>query len=155
MSQGESDPRLSQLLNYLQDMKSNIRQTQIKAMQGGKKGKKAPKEPVEDKVLDKCVMFFSDKFPEYKRRTLEILQSYEFVDNQIKGDYVSQIRGEFKGKESKDALMFAAFVVKEAQERGKSAFELTLPFNEEEALNNNKVYLFEGMVTIKEISTHH
>jgi hypothetical protein len=30
-------------------MKSNIRQTQIKAMQGGKKGKKAPKEPVEEK----------------------------------------------------------------------------------------------------------
>ena len=29
-------------------------------------------------------------------------------------DNVSQLRNEFKGKESKDALMFAAFVVKEA-----------------------------------------
>jgi hypothetical protein len=124
-------------------------------MSGGKKTKKQVKEPVEEKVVDTCILYFSDKFPEYKARTLEILSSYEFVDNQVKGDYVTQIRNEFKGKESKDALMFAAFVVKEAQERGKSAFELTLPFNEEEALNNNRIFLFENMPTIKVIEVHH
>jgi len=124
-------------------------------MSGGKKGKKPSKEPIEEKVLENCVLFFSDKFPEYKRRTLEILDSYEFVDNQVKGDYVAQIRGEFKGKESKDALMFADFVVKEAKEVGKSAFELTLPFNEEEALNSNRTFLFENMPTIKSIAVFH
>lgn len=51
--------------------------------------------------------------------------------------------------------MFAAFVVKEAQERGKSAFELVLPFKEEEVLNNNRTFLFENMPTIKEIEVHH
>lgn len=79
--QGEADVRLTQLLNYLQDMKSNIRLQQAKYQQGGKKGKKPSKEPVEDKVLEKCVVYYSTEFPEYKRRTLEILNSYEFVDN--------------------------------------------------------------------------
>ena len=94
-------------------------------------------------------MFFSAQFPEYQKVVLEILQSYEFVDNVIKGDYIAQIRNTFKGKEQANALKFAAFTVKEAETIGKEqALSLKLPFDEREALQNNFTFLFENMPTI-------
>lgn len=70
----------------------------------------------------------------------------------IKGDYITQIRNEFKGKEQTNALKFAAFTVKEAETKGKDqALSLKLPFDELEALNSNFKFLFENMPTITTI----
>jgi hypothetical protein len=64
-------------------VKSIIRLSQAKAQTGGKKAKKAAKgAPSEEKaVIENCVIFVGHEFPEYQKRVLQILNSYEFVDN--------------------------------------------------------------------------
>lgn len=53
------------LLNFLQDVKSNIRLGQIKSATGGKKPKKGA--AVEEKVISNCTLFYSSQFPEYQK----------------------------------------------------------------------------------------
>lgn len=53
----ESDATVSMLLNFLQDVKSNIRLGQIKSATGGKKPKKGA--AVEEKVISNCTLFYS------------------------------------------------------------------------------------------------
>lgn len=53
----ESDAAVSMLLNFLQDVKSNIRLGHTKALSGGKKPKKGA--AVEEKVISNCTLFFS------------------------------------------------------------------------------------------------
>jgi len=75
---------LSYLLGYLQDCKSNIRIAQKTAMTPKKKAKGKKDEPTEpEKPIDTCILFYSKTFPEYQKRVLEILSTYEFVDNVI------------------------------------------------------------------------
>lgn len=101
-------------------------------------------------MIENCTIFTSFEFPQYQKKVLEILSSFEWADNAIKGDYISKIREEIKGKESGLALKFCAFIVEEAKTVGKEqALQLSLPFNEIDALSNNKVFLFENMPTIK------
>jgi hypothetical protein len=105
------DADLSQLFVYLQEIKSNIRIAHKKSSTA-KKGKKV--EPVTN-----CIIFFSMNFPEYQKKVLDILTTFEFVDNVIQGDYIVQIREQIKGKEQVVALKFAAHVCKEAETIGK------------------------------------
>ncbi len=101
---------------YLQEVKSEIRLTHSKALTGGKKVKKGAVE--EKKVIENCTIFTSFEYPQYKKKVLEILSSFEWVDNVVQGDYITKIREEIKGKESGPALKFCAFIVEQAKTVG-------------------------------------
>jgi len=110
------------VLNYLQEVKSIIRLGAQKAQSGGKKAKKNPKgaEPEEKATVENCVIFVGLEFPEYKKKVLEILNTFEFVDDVIQSnEYINVIRNEVKGKEGGLAMKFAAFVLEEAKTLGK------------------------------------
>ncbi len=71
-------------------------------------------------MIENCVLFVGHEFPEYQKRVLQILNSYEFVDNTIQGnEYIAKIREEVKGKEGGLAMKFAAFVLEEGKNVGK------------------------------------
>jgi hypothetical protein len=136
-------------------VKSIIRLSQAKAQSGGKKAKKPVKgAPVEEKaVIENCVLFVGHEFPEYQKKVLEILNGFDFVDNTIQGnEYIAKIRDEVKGKEGGLAMKFAAFVLDEGKTVGKEqALQLKVPFDELSVIENNQVFLFENMPTIKHI----
>ena len=98
-----------------------IRLKHAAAMTGGKKPKKSAKgeKPEEAKSIENVVIFVGENFPEYQKKVLEILSTFDFKENQIQGDYIAKIRDTIKGKEGGLALKFCAFVVKEAEAVGK------------------------------------
>jgi len=99
------------------------------------------------------VIFVGENFPEYQKKVLEILSTFEFKDNQIQGDYIAKVRDTIKGKEGGLAMKFCAFVVKEAETVGKDqAFALKMAFDECEVLKNSQVFLFENMPSFKNFS---
>ena len=54
-------------------------------------------------------------------------------------------------KEADNALKFAAYTVQQAEIKGKDqTLQLSIPFNEEQCIEMNKVFLFENMPTITE-----
>ena len=116
---GPIDERLSYLLHYLHELKSNIRLAQKAAATGGKKKGKGKEE--EQKPISTCVVFYNTQFPEYQKKVLEILGKYEFVNNVIQSkDYIAEIRGAFPvKKEADNALKFAAYTVQQAEIKGK------------------------------------
>lgn len=146
-----TDESLSYMLSYLQDCKSNIRLSHMNALKGDKK-KPAKGAPVVEKApIANCTLFYSMEFPEYQKAVLEILTTYEFVNNVIQTNgYIAEIRAKFTVKKEADlALKFAAFVVQQAAEKGKDqALSLSMPFNEAEALDKKRAFLFENMPTI-------
>lgn len=117
----QEDATLSSMLNYLQEIKSTIRLKHAAALSGGKKAKKVVKgdKPEEPKIVDHLLIFIGNDFPEYQKKVLEILNTFDFKENQIQGDYIGKIRDTIKGKEGGLALKFCAFVVKEAETVGK------------------------------------
>jgi hypothetical protein len=98
-----------------------IRLKHAAALSGGKKAKKVAKgeKPEEAKSIENAAIFVGENFPEYQKKVLEILSTFEFNNNQIQGDYVAKIRDAIKGKEGGLAMKFCAFVVKEAETVGK------------------------------------
>lgn len=142
------------MFNYLQEVKSIIRLSYAKAQAGGKRTKKGAKGAPEEKtVVENCVIFVGHEFPEYQKKVLEILSSYEFVDNVIQtNEYIAKIREEVKGKEGGLAMKFAAFVLEEGKNVGKEqALQLKVPFDELSVIETNQVFLFENMPTIKSV----
>jgi len=147
---GPEDEALSYMVDYLQDVKSTIRQGHIAATTGGK-GKKGKGKEEEKKPITTCVIFYNNEFPTFQKRVLEILKSQQFVDNEIQSkDYIAQIRGEFKDKKVCDnALKFAAFTLAKAKEKGvQQTMKLEIPFDEREVLSQNNTFLYENMPTV-------
>lgn len=95
---GPHDKITSDRLAYLKDCKGSIRQGLEKAKTGGKKPKKgAAVEPVAD--LTKCTVLVAKEYPEFQRKCLEILQGFEFnEDNEIQGEYIKAIKEAFDKK---------------------------------------------------------
>jgi len=154
---GDEQERLSTLLKYLGDCKSNIRLAHKAATTGGKKKGKG-KAVEEEKPITTCVIFHTSKFPEYQQRVLDILKTYEYVDNVIESkDYILKIRSEFKVKKEADAaLMFAAYTLKQAETRGvESTFKLEIPFEQGQVIEMNNTFLYENMPTITQTMTVH
>ena len=143
------DPVLASIFTYLSDVKSTIRLSHVKATTGRKKVSKASKEE-EKATLENVVLFVGHEFPEYQRKVIEILGTFEFNDGKIQGDYISKIRTEIKGKEGGLALKFAAHIAGEAEVHGKDkAFSLKVPFDEVAVIQDNFDFLYENMPTIK------
>jgi leucyl-tRNA synthetase len=137
---------------YLQNVKHEIRVNHTKALSGGKKAKKAKKgeEVAEAPTKANAVMFVGVAFPEYQRKVLEILKSFEFKDDAIQDEYVAAIREAITDKkECGLAMKFAPFVINEAKKVGaEAAFALSMPFEEVEVMEQSKEFLFENMPTI-------
>ena len=153
----EIDSVESRKFEYLADVKHSIRLAYDKAKSGGKKGKKKGKakggEPEPEKVIENCVIFVGHEYPEFQRKTLEILQKYDVNEaNELQGDYMTEVRQTIKGKEGGIACKFAAYVVEQVQTIGKeAAMSLTLPWDEAEFLEATKAFTFENMGQIKNI----
>jgi len=136
---------------YLQSVKHEIRVSHTKALSGGKKKKaKKGEEPTEAPVKANAVIFVGEAFPEYQRKVLEVLKSFEFKDDALQGDYVSAIRAAITDKkECGLAMKFAPFVINEAKKVGpETAFALQMNFQEVEVMEQSKEFLFENMPTI-------
>lgn len=149
-------------LRYLKDTKSAIRVGFEQAKTGGKKKGKGGKQPKkgegeapaeEAKPLDHCVVFVATEYPEFQRKCLEILNEFEFDENnKIQGDYVAAIRGAFEKKEAGLAMKFVAFQLDIAATQGKeAALRLESSFNEQECVEQNHPFLFENMGVLKNI----
>jgi hypothetical protein len=136
-------------------VKHEIRVNHTKATTGGKKAKKAKKgeEVAEAPSKANAVLFVGVSFPEYQRKVLEILKSFEFKDGALQGDYVAAIREAITDKkECGLAMKFAPFVLNEAKKVGpEAAFALLMPFEEFEVMEQSKDFLFENMPTIQNI----
>jgi len=148
------------MLDELNDVKHEIRVVHEKALAGpGKKGKgkgKAEVAPEEKKVLENCSIFVGNEFPVYKKQVLEILQTFEFVDNKCVADkkVIQQAVAAVitDKKQSGIAMKFVAFCLENAATQGKAkALQIELPFDECKILTENTHYLFENMFTIKNI----
>lgn len=103
-------------LSYLKDTKSALRVGFEQAKSGGKKKGKGGKQPKkgeaveEPKQMDHCVLFIATEYPEFQKKCLQILQEFEFDENnKIQGDYISAIRAAFDKKEGGLAMKFVAF----------------------------------------------
>ena len=139
-------------MKYLTTLKSEIRLSFDKAMQGGKKKKGQAATPAAAK--ENCLIAIGTSFPEQQTQVLEILQGQSWDGNTITGDYVTAVRTAIPDKKKQGlAMKFAAFVVKEAIEIGKDqALMSTSPFDEIELVTSNQVFLFENMGSVKNIS---
>ena len=150
------DKNLSEILSYVQGIKSSVRIANEKALSGGKKKGKAKKgaEPEEPKVLENCIVIIGKQYPEFQQQVLGIMQNCaDDEDGNISKEYIVKIREQITGKkESGLALKFAAFVAEQAKTVGRQqALQLSMPFEEAEVLEKNKPFIFENMKTIKSI----
>ena len=137
---------------YLQEAKSIIRNALEKAKAGGK-AKKKGKADQPEKSLESCAVFVGLEYPEFQRKTIEIMTKYECKDGELVGDYMKEIRETIKGKESGIACKFAAFIAEQIKIQGKeTALQLNLSWSEIELLEKSRAFLFENMPTIKNIS---
>ncbi len=58
-------------------------------------------------------------------------------------------------KDSKNAMKFAAFVIKEVEVLGRdAALELKTPFEEKELIESNRSFLFENMPGLKNVNVY-
>ena len=145
-------------------VKSNARMAMDKAKHGGKKGAKAaakgkkPAEgqpPAEEKGIENCALFVALEYPEWQKAVLETLNSFDFVDNKIQGNYINAVKEKVTGPKQGMALKFAAHLAKEAEVVGKDqALEIQMPFNEIEVIDQNRQFLFENMPGIKNINVY-
>jgi hypothetical protein len=156
--ESEIDVVESRKFEYLGDVKHSIRIAYDKSKSGGKKGKKKGKgkgaaEPEPEKVIENCVIFVGHEYPEFQRKTLEVLQKYDANEaGELQGDYMTEVRQTIKGKEGGIACKFAAFIVEQVQSIGKeAAMSLSMPWDEVEFLEANKSFTFENMGQIKNI----
>lgn len=83
---------------YLQEAKHIIRLALDKAKLGGK-GKKKGKNDAPEKAIESCAVFVGLEYPEFQRKTLEIMSKYECKDGELVGDFMKEIRETIKGKE--------------------------------------------------------
>lgn len=141
------DPLQRSQYNFLKNLKSQVHLALEKSRpkgKGGKKGKGAPKE--EQKNPENCALFVALEYPEWKRKALGILNGVDFDENnKMTGDYKQAFKEAFEGKQVKDAMSFASFAVKEAEQIGKAeAFALTTAFDEKELIEKNRAFVFEN-----------
>lgn len=136
---------------YLNDSKHIIRLSLEKAKTGGKNKKKGKTDQPE-KPIESCVVFVGLEYPEFQRKTLEIMSKYECKDSELIGDYMKEIRETIKGKEGGIACKFAAFTAEQIKLVGKEqAMQLNLSWSEIDLMQSSKPFLFENMPTIKSI----
>lgn len=137
---------------YLVEVKHIFRLALDKAKMGGK-GKKKGKADQPEKPIESCAVFVGLEYPEFQRKTLEIMGKYECKDGELVGDYMKEIRETIKGKEGGIACKFAAYTAEQVKNLGKDkAMQLQLPFSEVELLNTAKPFLFENMPSVKSIT---
>lgn len=127
---GAIDPMMTIKMKYMTGLKSEIRLSFDKAMQGGKKKKGAAATPAAAK--ENCIVAIGTSFPEQQMQVLQVLQSQSWEGNTITGDYVTAVRQAIPDKKKQGlAMKFAAFVVKEALDIGvDQALMSTSPFDE-------------------------
>ena len=114
---GAINPMMTTQMKYLTTLKSEIRISLDKSMQGGKKKKGAAATPAAAK--ENCIVAIGSSFPEQQIQILEILQNQPWEGNTIKGDFVTAVRTAIPDKKKQGlAMKFAAFVVKEAIDIG-------------------------------------
>ena len=136
---------------YLNVSKHIIRLSLEKAKTGGKNKKKGKTDQPE-KPIESCVVFVGLEYPEFQRKTLEIMSKYECKDSELVGDYMKEIRETIKGKEGGIACKFAAFTAEQIKLVGKEqAMQLNLSWSEIDLMQSSKAFLFENMPTIKSI----
>lgn len=86
---GPYDKIAGDRLKFLRDTKSAIRTGLEKAKSGGKKKPKKGAAPEEAKVLEKCAIFTAKEYPEFQKKCLTIMNTFEFDENNKPiGDYV-------------------------------------------------------------------
>lgn len=82
------------MYNFLKGMKSNIHLALEKTKP--KKGKKAKGE---EKKMENCAIFVALEYPEMQKQALEILNGFEFDENnKIQGNYVPIFKEKFEKK---------------------------------------------------------
>lgn len=141
---------------YLQEAKHSFRLALDKAKSGGKKkpnkkGKGAEPEP--EKPIENCAVFVGLDYPEFQKKTLQIMQKYECNAGELVGDYMKEVRETIKGKEGGIACKFAAYVAEQVRLVGKQeAMQLNLSWSEVELLEQTKAFVFENMPGINNIS---
>ena len=99
-------------------------------------------------------MFVAKEYPEFQKKCLQVLQGFEFDENNmIKGDHVTAIRETFPDKKVAGiAMKFVSFQLDIAKTAGKeAALRLEASFDEKECIEQNKAFLFENMPSIKEV----
>ena len=146
------DKAAAEKFSFMKDVKSIIRLGLDQSKGGGKKAKKGA--PVEAKTLENAVVFVAIEYPEFKKKCLEILQTFEFdADNKIQGDYLKAIKEAFPDKKQNNlAMSFVRQQLGIAELEGKQfALRLDPAFDEAALIEANKPFLFENMPTIKTI----
>lgn len=137
-------------------MKSNARITLDKCKSGGKKkgGKKGKQEqPAEEKPIESCAVFVAKEYPDWQKQVINVLIQY-FADKEEGKeavDFIKTIKDQIKGPKCGLALKFAAFMAKETETQGKEALKLEAPFDEQQLIESNKVFIFENMNAIKNV----
>ena len=93
------------------------------------------------------------EFPEFQKKCREILQGFDFDENnKIVGDHIKAIREAFDKKQAGIAMKFVSFQLNIAETAGKeAALRLEASFDEKECIEQNKAFLFENMPSIKEV----
>lgn len=127
-----------------------------KAKSGGGKKKKGAA-PEEKKEIDSCAVFIANEYPAFQKQCLTILKEFEFnEDNEIQGEYVKAVKEAFPDKKQGGlAMKFVAFQLDIAKESGKDeALKLESAFDEQECIESNRPFLFEGMNTIKNVNVY-
>lgn len=81
-------------------------------------------------------MFVALEYPDWQKTVIEILQSFEFQDNKIQGNYINAVKEKVTGPKQGLALKFAAHLAKESETVGKDqALEIKTPFDEVEVID--------------------
>jgi len=150
------DKILGDRLAFMKDTKSSIRLGFDKSKTGGKKKGKKGAEPEPAKTLEKCIVFVAKEYPEFQKKCLQIMQGFEFDENNKPvGDYIQAIRSAFDKKQGGLAMKFVSFQLNIAETEGKeAALKLESLFDEKECIESNKAFLFENMPQIKEVQVH-
>lgn len=99
------------------------------------------------------MVFVGLEYPEFQKKTLQIMQKYEVNNGDLVGDYMKEVRETIKGKEGGIACKFAAYVAEQVKLVGKQeAMQLNLSWSEVELLEQTKAFVFENMPGINNIT---
>mmetsp|Transcript_3412 Transcript_3412/g.5764 ORF Transcript_3412/g.5764 Transcript_3412/m.5764 type:complete len:884 (-) Transcript_3412:170-2821(-) len=130
-----SDKVTADRLSFMKETKSSIRLGFEKAKTGGKKKPKKGEE-VEVKTIENCVVFVAKEYPEFQKKCLEILNGFEFDENnKIKGDHIKAIREAFDKKQGGLAMKFVSYQLNIAEQVGKeAALKLESSFDEKDCI---------------------
>lgn len=88
------NPILRRKYDYLKSIKSEVNVALEKAKHGGKKSKpgKGDKKEEEVKVIENCLIFVAHEYPEWKKATIEFMQTVEFdANNKPVGNYIKAL----------------------------------------------------------------